>query len=430
MRVLILGGYGLIGSAITKALLHAGHDTVGLGRSARKGKALIPAADWLEADISTLTQPKDWFPYLVNIDVVVNASGALQNGLANSLTALQRDSIIALIKACEAQEVKRFIQISAPDADMNSPILFYNTKAAADEALKASTLGWTIFRPALVISPHAYGGTSLVRQLAGFPIVQPIMMGNAPVQTVCIDDVSGAVLFALENGMTKIDVDLAEDGAQTLLGLTLAIRKWLGFSVPKAVVKFPNWAGRVAAKFADFAGWFGWRSALRSTALDVLTRGVEADAKAWPALTGTPLKTLPQILDELPSTMQERVFARAMLVFPALLLTLSGFWIVSGLIGFAQTPEAIMVLNNVLPDPYAKAFVLLGSAADVAIGVALLMRPWARRAAWASIMLASSYLVASVILTSHLWADPLGPMVKVFPAIALSLILAALLEER
>jgi len=156
----------------------------------------------------------------------------------------------------------------------------------------------------------------------------------------------------------------------------------------------------------------------------------EADAKAWPALSGSSLKTLDQTLDALPSTLQERIFARAMLALPVLLLTLSGFWIVSGLIGFANSAAAVAVLNGVLPDGLAKAFVGLGSIADVAIGVALLIRPWARRACLASIALATSYLAASAIMTPHLWADPLGPMIKVFPAIALSLIVAALLEDR
>lgn len=430
MRVLILGGYGLIGSAISKALLGAGHEVVGLGRSARKGKALIPAAKWIGADISTLTTPENWTVHLAGIDAVINASGALQNGLKDNLAAVQKDAIIALITACERQDIKRFLQISAPDADIKSPILFYQTKAAADEALKASALDWTVFRPTLVISPHAYGGTSLVRQLAAMPVIQPIMMGHAPVQTVAIDDVAAAVLTALENNMTGIDVDLAEDGTHRLLGLTLAMRNWLGFPAPKAVLNMPNWIGRMIARGADLAGWLGWRSALRSTALDVLTQGVEADAKAWPALSGSSLKTLDQTLDALPSTLQERIFARAMLALPVLLLTLSGFWIVSGLIGFANSAAAVAVLNGVLPDGLAKAFVALGSIADVAIGVALLIRPWARRACLASIALATSYLAASAIMTPHLWADPLGPMIKVFPAIALSLIVAALLEDR
>jgi uncharacterized protein YbjT (DUF2867 family) len=35
MRILVLGGYGLIGSAVVRRLLVAGHEVTALGRSAR-----------------------------------------------------------------------------------------------------------------------------------------------------------------------------------------------------------------------------------------------------------------------------------------------------------------------------------------------------------------------------------------------------------
>ncbi len=429
-HVLVLGGYGLIGSAITKRLMDAGYSVTGLGRSASKGAALLPKAHWIGADISALTQAIDWEDHLSNIDVVINASGALQNGLKDRLVALQEDSIIALIQACESNNIKRFIQISAPDANLHSSTLFYRTKAAADEALKASQLDWTIFRPGLVISPHAYGGTSLIRQLAAMPIIQPIMMGKVPIQTIAIDDVAQAVCIALKNNITAIDVDLVEDGSQTLLELTLSVRKWLGFKPPKAVLNVPNWIGRSIAWCADVAGWLGWRAPLRSTALTVLTQGVTGSALPWQSMSNTHLKTLEQTLYGLPSTLQERIFARVMLLFPILILTLSGFWIVSGVIGTIQQTQAVETLNGVLPDRFAQAFVLLGSVADILIGIGLLIRPLTRKACWASIILSSAYLVASVWLTPHLWADPLGPMVKVFPAIALALMITALMEAR
>ena len=40
------------------------------------------------------------------------------------------------------------------------------------------------------------------------------------------------------------------------------------------------------------------------------------------------------------------------------------------------------------------------------------------------------YLFASAVVTPHLWADPLGPMLKVLPAIGLAVVLHALAEER
>jgi len=430
MRILVLGGYGLIGTALTKTLLSDGHDVVGLGRSARKGKALIPTANWFEADISKLLQLKDWGEFLYDIDVVVNASGALQNGLSDNLVALQKDAIISLIKACEINNIKHFIQISAPDANINSSTLFYQSKAAADNALKASALAWTIFRPGLVISPQAYGGTSLIRMLAAFPYIQPIMLANNPVQTVSIDQVAQAVSFAINHNITGVDTDLVEDEPHRLADLTLMVRHWLGFGEPKAVIEAPFWLGRAIARMADVMGWLGWRSALRTTSLRVLKEGVRGTSDKWQALSGASIMPLSDTLSQLPSTKQERIYARTMLAFPLMLGTLALFWIISGVIGFVQYTEAVDELKGSLSKPLAKIFVFIGSSADIFIGAGLLFRSLTRMACLASIVLSLAYLTASAYFTPHLWADPLGPMVKVFPAMALAVIVAALMEER
>ncbi len=430
MRVLVLGGYGLIGTAICKHLQRGGHDVKGLGRSAKKGQALLPSVNWLQADIAAFLTPQDWFEYLDDVDVVVNASGALQNGLKDNLAAVQKDAIIALIKACEVKNIEHFVQISAPGVDERASTLFYRTKAAADMALKSSQVPWTIFRPGLVISPHAYGGTSLIRMLAATPYVQPIMMGDSAIQTVCIDDVAKAVSTAIIEKMTGQDINLVEDEPQSLLDVTLQFRQWLGFGRPKMIWNVPNIFGRWTARCADILGWLGWRSALRTTSLNVLTDGVQGSPKTWGSLGQDSLKPLSQTLFDLPSTKQERLYARTMLAFPLLLGVLSAFWIISGVIGFLQQDLAINIVRDILVEPLAKAFVLAGSVMDIIIGCALLFRPTARLACLAAILLSLGYLSASAWATPHLWSDPLGPMVKVLPSIALALIVAALLEER
>ncbi len=426
----MLGGYGLIGLAVSKQLARSGHSVVGLARSARKGRALLPQADWIAADISTLTEASDWAGHLRGIDAVVNASGALQNGLKDNVAAVQRDAIIALIAACEQAGVSRFVQISAPGAEAASNTQFYRTKAQADEALKASGLAWTILRPGLVISPQAYGGTSLIRMLAAFPYVQPVVMGDVPIQTVSVDDVAMAVLSAAQGEHDGQDLDLVEAEAHPLADVILQVRAWLGFAPPRAVLNLPRWLGRLVAKGADVAGWLGWRSALRSTAMTVLEAGVQGDAEPWQARVKAPLRTLPETLRDLPSTVQERVYARTQLAMPIVLLMLAGFWLLSGVMGLMQHEKAVAVLAGAMPEGLSSVFVRMGSFADILIGAALLFRPSVRWACAGSIVLAAGYLIASAVFTPHLWADPLGPMVKVFPAIALALVVSALVEDR
>jgi len=430
MRILVLGAYGLIGLPIAKALIAAGNDVVGLARSASHGRAHLPDAHWIGADIAALTTAAAWTPHLVGIDAVVNASGALQDGARDTLQALQSDAIRALIAACENSSANRFIQISAPGATIESDSLFYQTKAEADAALKNCRLDWTIFRPGVVIGPSAYGGSSLLRMLAAFPIIQPLVMAEAKIQTVAVDDVAIAVKDAIDGQFNRTDLDLVEGVPRSLEDTVAMVRAWLGFQPAMAVLRLPRWLGSAMGKCADLTGWLGWRSPVRTSALKVLDASVTGDPKPYRAQRDEPPKSLPETLKSIPSTRQERVYARVQLVFPVLVLIMAFFWIASGVIGIWQTEAAMVVLRDSLSPTLAKTAVIGGGVADIAVGLAVLYRPLLRFACFAAIVVSLGYLVGGTVLTPHLWADPLGVFVKVFPGIGLALAVASIAEER
>jgi uncharacterized membrane protein len=128
---------------------------------------------------------------------------------------------------------------------------------------------------------------------------------------------------------------------------------------------------------------------------------------------------------------QERWFARLYLALPLALAVLSLFWLASGLIGLWQWRAAAVLLAPAdLPDGLAAALVRAGSAADIALGLAVLVRRWSRAACLGMAGLGLAYLALGTILTPWLWADPLGALVKVLPGIALALVTAAMLEQR
>lgn len=431
MRVLVLGGYGLIGLEIVRALAGAGHAVVGFGRSPETGRRIAPGIAWNHGDMRRRLRPEDWTSHLSGIDAVVNAAGALQDGPRDSLKAVHIDAIRALAAECERLGVKRFVQISAPGAAPSARTAFLATKGEGDALLRATTLDWTILKPGLVISAGAYGGTTLLRTLAAFPLVQPIALADVRIQTVSGADVAQAVCAVLAGSVpARRDYDLVEDQPHTLGDVVKAVRRWAGRDDALWQWRLPRWLGFAMGRAADLAGLLGWRSPLRTTALRALADGVAGDARPWRDAGGFALTALPETLAALPSTAQERTFGRAQLVFPILLLTLSAFWIASGLIGLAQRPQAEALVAPRVGADMAQWLAGAGIVLDLTVGIGLLWRRWVRRAAWGSILVALGYLAAGTWLTPELWADPLGPFVKVFPAIALALAVAALVEDR
>lgn len=427
MKILILGATGFIGSAILARLVAEGHAVTGLGRDPAKARQRFPGAHWIAADLARLAKPEDFTPLIENMDAVINCAGALQDGQADDLHATQQRAMIALYE--EAQRCGRplIVQISARTEGAAADLPFLKTRRQADEALKASGLPHVILRPALVIGRNAHGGTALLRALAALPLIQPLIHARQPVEAVALDDVTKAVSMALSGGLhSGSDLSLASGETATLADLVALHRGWLG--LPKArIVPLPAVITRPVSWLADLAGWFGWRSPLRSTAMAVMSEGVIGNRFQSAPFAFTPIV---RALAEKPSGVQDLWFARLYLLKPVAILTLSLFWLLSGLVPFFGPSVAAAHFAPFMPASAALGLLFLTCALDVALGLAVLYRPHARRALLGMLAVALAYLGGGTLLEPGLWLDPLGPYVKVLPSLALTLATLAILDER
>lgn len=429
-RAVVLGGYGLIGSACLRALKSAGFVVTGVGRDAGATRRVEPDGDWLIRDIACASAD-DWARDLAGVDVVINASGALQDGARDNLVAIHEDAINALIAGIGKKPI-RVIQISAAGAEENATTSFMSTKARGDAALMASPLDWIILRPTLVLGRAAYGGTALLRAAAAMPLVGIRVLPGTPVQTVALDDLAAAVVQAAKGEIpSKTLADITAPDTHSFASLTDKIRAWLGFAPWRFTINMPIPLLSLAGKIADGLGWLGWRSPLRSTALTVLAGGIKGDPSAWQAAGGIPCRSLDHTLRDMPATLQDRWFSRLFLLLPIAIATLSLFWLLSGVIGLVFAPTAIDVLTSRgIGTGMATFAVVAGGVIDIALGAAIVFRRHARRACGGMIAVSLGYLTAGTLLTPDIWADPLGPFVKVLPGIALAALVMALMDDR
>lgn len=205
----VLGGYGFIGSACIRALSDAGYETVGVGRSLRASKASGLPARWIKRDIGK-TAPADWKALLKDVDIVVNAAGALQDGSRDDLEAIHVNAIRSITEAMRGTSIK-VIQISAAGVSEDATTEFFRSKARGDAILAASDLDWVILRPALVLGAQAFGGTALLRAAAAIPLIEACVFADSEVQTVALDDLAQAVVLASSGTVPSGTIaDLAE----------------------------------------------------------------------------------------------------------------------------------------------------------------------------------------------------------------------------
>ncbi|KZL23971.1 NAD dependent epimerase/dehydratase family protein [Pseudovibrio sp. WM33] len=427
---IVLGAYGFIGAACVKHLQHSGFHVTGVGRSQSAARQCFPELQWHFLDIASATT-EDWSKIFEAADVVINASGALQDSAKDNLEAIH---VQAIEHMCEAlvNTDKLFIQISAAGVALDATTNFFRTKAKGDAIIRQQLEHAIILRPALVIGPQAYGGTALLRAASAMPLVGFKVFPKSQIQAIALDDLAQAVTHcALGKIPTGTTADLAEETPQTLWQLTKAIRAWQGFPQWRYAVTTPNWLLTVTSKLADALGGLRWRSPLRSTSIETLQNGITADTSIWQKAGGFRCKSLDETLRCLPSSTQERWFARLYLLLPLTIACLSLFWLASGIIGAIQFSDAQRVLTERgMDQTLSLLFVFAGSIADVTLGSLILFRRHTRLACLGMIAVTLGYLGAGTLWATDLWAAPLGPYVKTIPAMILALFPILLLEER
>jgi dihydroflavonol-4-reductase len=117
MKVFVTGSTGLLGNNVVRALVKAGHDVVGLTRSAEK-------ADWMLGDTGAsfvtgdMRAVGDFVAALDGCDAVVHTAAYFREYFtpgdhAESLNAINVEGTLALMAEADKREVKRFIHVSS-----------------------------------------------------------------------------------------------------------------------------------------------------------------------------------------------------------------------------------------------------------------------------------------------------------------------------
>ncbi len=430
MRILLLGVTGLIGSSIAARLAAERHEVVGLTRHVDATARRLPVHRWIEHDLRRMTTAEAWLPHLSGIDAVVNCAGALQDSARDSTAGVHRDAPMALWQACERAGVRRAIHFSAIGADRGDLTRFSRTKLEGDEALAASRLDWVILRPSVVVGRAAYGGSALFRGLAAWPWL-PRTPEAGPLDIVQLADVVETVVRLLRrDARTRVALELAGPERLTFEQVVQHYRRWLGWK-PARVVTAPGWLMAAAYRLGDLVARLGWRPPIRSTARREIVRGAVGDPGAWKQATGIKPRSLSAALAAEPASVQERWFARLYLLKPLAIGLFALFWLLTGLISLGPGYDAATdYMRRAGAGPLAEASVIAGGLADMLVGLGILYRRTARAALIAAIFLSIFYIAAGTWLFPALWSDPLGPMLKIWPILALNLLCLAILDER
>lgn len=247
-RVTLLGGTGFVGTRLVYLLAERFSEVVVLTRRAQRVRELrvVPNVHAREADIH---DPEILARELAGSDVVINLVGIL-NETGNSTFAKAHDGLTdKVVTACEAANVRRYLHMSALNADAeNGKSEYLRSKGRAESRVRAAnaSLHWTMFRPSVIFGQNDSFFNRFATLLKALPVF-PLAVPDSRMAPVWVDDVCRVMLDSIDNPATVGEaISLCGPEIFTLKELVEYTAETAELN--RVVIGLPDWAARLQAR--------------------------------------------------------------------------------------------------------------------------------------------------------------------------------------
>ena len=255
-RVLVTGASGFIGRPLVAALLRAGYAV----RAVTRRQVSFP--DSVEvAIVPDLKNHIDWNPILRGVDIVIHLAGMVHSKVPETAySEFDQVNWIATQRLADAAKevgIDRFVYISSvraqigasaahPVRELDEPCptnQYGRSKLAAEQAIRAAGVPFTIFRPVVIYGPHPKGNMQTIVQLAWSSFPLPVADFTSRRSLLGVENLISAIIFALNNPVTIGETYLIADSQpMTIAEILTILRKILGRSLttvyaPQVIVR-------------------------------------------------------------------------------------------------------------------------------------------------------------------------------------------------
>ncbi len=420
--VLILGADGFIGRHLAFGLRQQGWDVIASARRTNRLEQM--GFETLRADLTAPNgwDPEYWRPQLKHVTHLVNAAGVL-NAPGRIFEAVHVTTPEAIYKALPATATGLLISAVGIDA---APTDFARFRREGEATATRHNI--TILRAGLVLGDTSYGGSSLMRALAAFPLITPVVgTGNQAFNPIHAADLTHAVSHLLRHSPPPGPHEIGGPENITQTDMLRGLRGWLGLR-PVRVIKLPVKLAYLLGRAGDFMRL----GPISRNAVAQLETSILARPDAAMASLPTQPRGFSGFINTRPAGTQDLWHARAYLMRPVLRLVLAFMWVTSGLIGLLlPTDQFIPLMENTgFNETLLTTLARLGGLADLAIAAALIRGWHPRLMAGIQAAMVLGYTAAFTITSPALWLLPLGGLLKNLPVLALIAMLAILEDER
>ncbi|MFZ3484001.1 SDR family oxidoreductase [Sphingomonas sp. 3-13AW] len=240
----ITGATGFVGRRTLALALEAGHSVRALTRRPQPPQAGVT---WVAGALDT---PAALGELVAGADAVIHIAGVVNAPTPEGFTQGNVEGTRAVLAAAEAAGVERFVHVSSLAAREPGLSDYGRSKAGAEDAVRASSLAWTMVRPPAVYGPGDLEMLDLFR-MARFGVVAMPPAGR--LSLIHVDDLAGLLLALADRdtGRVVYEPDDGTPGAWTHAGFARAIgtavgRRVLPISLPAGLLRLGARIDRMA----------------------------------------------------------------------------------------------------------------------------------------------------------------------------------------
>ena len=224
MRVAVTGGSGFVGIHTVRALKNAGHDVVVIAR----GKVRQPRGDRVSFVRADLTDSPALAATFAGCDAVVHLVAVIRERGRQTFDRVNREGTVIVADAAKQAGVGHLFYQGALGADPDPRFPYLLSKWEAEQAVRASGIPYTAFRPGLIFGPGDGFFTLLARLMRIEPVIPIAGDGRTLFQPISIADVTRCILLALERGPSNRVHELGGPDQMSYEDIILTIKETLG----------------------------------------------------------------------------------------------------------------------------------------------------------------------------------------------------------
>ena len=200
--ITLVGGSGFIGRHVVRSLAKRGYRVrVACRRPDLAGHVVLLGTPGQIVPVqANVRYPASVAAACDGAYAVVNLTGLLFNGGAQTFDAVHVFGAEAVAKAAKAAQVTVLVHLCAIGADLDSASAYGKTKAEGEAKAKAAFAGVSIMRPSVVFGPED-GFFNRFAAMTRFSPALPLIGGETKMQPVFVGDVAEAIATLIDRGV-------------------------------------------------------------------------------------------------------------------------------------------------------------------------------------------------------------------------------------